>query len=523
MSRYPASKHFEKLYWKLKDLAPHADQNKSHIIVLSGERTGYRNDTDRELIFRQESNFFWLSGCDLPGSHLVLYYDFGRTSGSFKQHLFIPEEDPLEVLWSPAPPNMEEARKMYDVTEISFSKDFQSVLTDVLKNHPQHILHVLPSSSLYPSHPDTVATCLQPSTDQYLLTALHQVRLIKDEYEISLIRKANEISSRAHEVVMRLLGQGVRDLEIRSNGVPNGKKVNRPLMPHEWRIHHEAEAEAVFVASCRREGSIHQAYLPIVAASTRASTLHYCCNDKQFSWGPDIHSDADLEHDHQECLAPQVLLIDAGCEWRNYASDITRVTPVGNGGKFSPEARAIYATVLKMQLACIEAAKPGVHWDHLHLKSHEILVEELIKLGILVGDYKTVLESGVSAAFYPHGLGHSLGMDVHDCPSASKPTENKTIPASSSQNPEFYRYLRLRLPLAENMVVTIEPGCYFSPHQLAPVRNSPYINQQVLSRYEYVGGVRIEDVVLITANGCEVLTPVGKDIEWLEAVASGSI
>jgi Xaa-Pro dipeptidase len=109
--------------------------------------------------------------------------------------------------------------------------------------------------------------------------------------------------------------------------------------------------------------------------------------------------------------------------------------------------------VTNITQACIEAAKPGVHWDHLHLKSHEILVEEFIKLGIFIGDSKPVLESGVSAAFYPHGLGHSLGLDVHDVPSASKPARNDTIPESSSRNPEFYRYLRLRLPLRSNMVV----------------------------------------------------------------------
>ncbi|KAG8807823.1 hypothetical protein FRC17_004253 [Serendipita sp. 399] len=123
-------------------------------------------------------------------------------------------------------------------------------------------------------------------------------------------------------------------------------------------------------------------------------------------------------------------------------------------------------------------------------------------------------------------------MDVHDVPSASKPVDNKTIPAESSKNPEFYRYLRLRLPLEKHMVVskkklnpskTIEPGCYFSPYQLASVRNSPYVNAEVLSRYESVGGVRIEDVVLITDNGCDVLTTVRKDVEWIEAVASGSI
>ena len=99
--------------------------------------------------------------------------------------------------------------------------------------------------------------------------------------------------------------------------------------------------------------SVHQAYLPIVAASTRASTLHYCCNDREFSWGPvrphDHHNKNDFTHGHSKDLHPQVLLIDAGCEWNCYASDITRTMPVGNGGKFTPEARAIYELVLEMQ------------------------------------------------------------------------------------------------------------------------------------------------------------------------------
>ncbi|PVG02478.1 putative prolidase [Serendipita vermifera] len=516
--RYPALQHYKRLHQKLVEMVPPEAADKTHIIILTGESTGYRHDTDRELSFRQESNFFWLSGCDLPGSFLMLY---SMTPGSYISHLFIPEEDPLEVLWSPAPPSLAQAGDLYDVTNIGFSKDFTTSLTTVTSNITNHMIHVLPSSPLFPSQPTEVTSCLGSATSQYLLDALHQVRLIKDEYEIGLIKKANDISSRAHEVVMRLLGEGVKD-QAHQNTSTNG--IADPSLPSQWRITKEAEAEAVFVASCRREGSIHQAYLPIVAASTRASTLHYCCNDKEFAWGPNAHTRADLVHTHDHdhsCLAPQVLLIDAGCEWRNYASDITRVTPVGNGGKFTKEARDIYQTVLKMQLACIEAARPGVHWDQLHLKSHEVLVEELIKLGILKGEFETVLKSGVSAAFYPHGLGHSLGMDVHDVPSASKPSFNKTIPSSSTQNPEFYRYLRLRLPLEANMVVTIEPGCYFSPYQLAPVRNSPYIDHDVLSRYEEVGGVRIEDVVLITNTGCKVLTNVRKDIEWLESVASG--
>jgi Xaa-Pro dipeptidase len=115
-------------------------------------------------------------------------------------------------------------------------------------------------------------------------------------------------------------------------------------------------SDTIFLSLSLRYSAVHQAYLPIVAASTRASTLHYCCNDREFAWGP-VH-----DHDHQNKngfahgdtkeLNPQVLLIDAGCEWNCYASDITRTMPVGNGGKFTPEARAIYELVLEMQKVC---------------------------------------------------------------------------------------------------------------------------------------------------------------------------
>ncbi|KAG8891623.1 hypothetical protein FRB99_003444 [Tulasnella sp. 403] len=321
---------------------------------------------------------------------------------------------------------------------------------------------------------------------------------------------------------MRVLGKDAA-------GLIRGQKEG-VVVPGEWRIEKEAEAEAIFVASCRREGAVHQAYLPIVASAQRASTLHYCCNDREFAWGPLIHDhSSDIQQtsgtstDGSKVFIPQVLLLDAGCEWNNYASDITRTTPIGNGGRFTKEAREIYSLVLKMQNDAIASLKPGIHWDTVHRQCHVTLVKRFIELGIFKGTEEEVLKSGVSAAFFPHGLGHSLGLDVHDVPSASKPDAkfNMTIPSESAENPKFYTYLRLRLPLEAGMVLTVEPGVYFSPHLLAPVRNSPYIDQDVLSRYEGVGGVRIEDVLLITEEGSENLTTVGKDVEWIERVCSG--
>lgn len=223
-----------------------------------------------------------------------------------------------------------------------------------------------------------------------------------------------------------------------------------------------------------------------MAASTRASTLHYCCNDREFAWGP-VHP-----HDHQNKnefahrgtreFHPQVLLIDAGCEWDCYASDITRTMPVGNGGKFTSEARAIYELVLEMQkvrrtISCtlvspyliphllqasFDILQPGLHWDAVQLSCHRTLVRGFQRLGIFhspnslgSGSWNSeeaILASGVSSAFFPHGVGHSLGMDVHDVPSASKPAVNDSIKTISG-HPSFYDFLRLRLPLEAGMVV----------------------------------------------------------------------
>ncbi|KAJ3755989.1 metallopeptidase family M24-domain-containing protein [Lentinula raphanica] len=524
---YPASTHVLATFRELLKLLPTAEKAKPQVLLLAGETTPFRNDTDREMVFRQESNFFYLSGCTVPASYLLVAFQDGTgLSQKPSIELFIPKAELADMMWSVPPPSPEAAKQTHDVTRIDHPAAVPNAIQVLLKAFPDALFHTLPRGSpLFPTIPAEFTELVMSSenkdagiSDLFLLPALHQARLIKDQQEIDWIRKANEISSRAHEVVMRVLGKAK-----------------------------EAEAEAIFVASCRREGAIHQAYLPIVAASTRASTLHYCCNDREFAWGPvqphDHQNRNEFAHGGVRQLNPQVLLIDAGCEWNCYASDITRTMPVGNGGKFTPEARAIYKLVLEMQKVAMDMIKPGIHWDAIQLMCHRILVKGFQRLGIFKSpspsaissvapasdeawdpehDEEKILASGISSAFFPHGLGHSLGMDVHDVPSASKPAVNPTLNKGMAIGHEsFYTYLRLRLPLQKNMIVTVEPGCYFSPHLIAPVRDSKHINKEVLERYESVGGVRIEDVVLITEDGFENLTTVRSDTEWVEGVCSG--
>ncbi|KZP12432.1 Creatinase/aminopeptidase [Athelia psychrophila] len=536
---YPASQHVLKVYKKLIDLVPATEKSKTHIILLAGEVTPFRNDTDREIVFRQESNFYYLSGCTVPASYLLAVYQPDITANAkAKVQLFIPKAELADMMWSIPPPSLAAAKETHDVTTVEYTAALPDAIDLLLKSYPDALFHTLSRQSpLFPALPDEHANLILATTatitDFYLLSAIHRARLIKDASEIQAIKHANAISSRAHETVMRVLGAAVRGKITKGEGAG----VTRPLLPGEWLIEKEAEAEAIFVASCRREGSVHQSYLPIVAASTRASTLHYCCNDREFAWGPvhpdDHHNRNEFAHGGERDLTPQVLLIDAGCEWDCYASDITRTMPVGNGGKFTPEAKAIYELVLEMQKLSFEAIKPGLHWDAIQLICHRALVKGFQRLGIFKspnspnsGSWnaeEAIVASGISSAFFPHGVGHSLGMDVHDVPSASKPEDNETIKGPVLGHSSFYDYLRLRLPLEEGMVVTVEPGCYFSPHLLAPVRDSKHIDQEVLKRYESVGGVRIEDVILITKDGYENFTTVRSDVEWLEGVCSGEI
>ncbi|KAH9168519.1 Creatinase/aminopeptidase [Lactarius sanguifluus] len=556
---YPAQEHARKTLRKLAELLPPEEQTKPQIIVLVGSVTPYRNDTDRELPFRQESNFFYLTGCSVPSS-LLLLTATSATSDDPVTTLFIPEAEPADLIWSIPPPTLDVARETYDVTDVVYTSSFAPLFARVghgalaqtsgtsggnpfvhaisptlvaVTGGP--IVHTLPETAQFPSLPPFPPAVRKSST--CLLSALHRARLTKSAAEIARMRRANAISSRAHEVVMRVLGAGVHRALAGPQGSTQDAEAaaTRVPLPGEWLIEKEADAEAIFVASCRREGAVHQAYLPTVAASTRAAMLRYCCNDREFAWGPvaaHVHANrTELVRGSQQLL-PQILLIDASCEWDNYASDITRTVPVGNGGKFSPEARAIYELVHEMQTASFKAIRPGLHWDAVQLLCHRTLVRGFKRLGIFRAgvDEATLLAAGVSAAFFPYGVGHSLGLDLLDVPSASKPVHNPTIAQGSGGgsgtepgHEKFYEYLRLRLPLEEGMVVTVEPGIYFHHHWLATVRNSEFIDHEMLSRYEPVGGVRIEDVVLITSDGFENFTTVRSDVQWVEGVCSGEL
>jgi Xaa-Pro aminopeptidase len=233
---------------------------------------------------------------------------------------------------------------------------------------------------------------------------------------------------------------------------------------------HEYELEGRIISHCTAAGARFQAYSPIVGGGANACILHYINNDAPIA-------DGDL------------VLIDAGCELDCYASDITRTFPVN--GRFSAEQRALYELVLKTNEACIELIRPGLPWNAVHDLSVKMLTQGLVELGLLEGEVEALIESGAYREFYMHRIGHWLGMDVHDV-------------GNYKLNGEWR-------PLEPGMVMTIEPGLYISPH-----------NDRVEPRWRGIG-IRIEDDVLVTRDGAEVLTAgVPKSVDAIEALMAGN-
>jgi Xaa-Pro dipeptidase len=261
--------------------------------------------------------------------------------------------------------------------------------------------------------------------------------VVKTPYEVALIRKANEISTAAHINVMK--------------AARNAKT--------------ESELYGVWIKSCIERNAENQAYHSIVAAGENGATLHYVKNN-------------------DSTAGKDVLLLDAGCEVDCYASDITRTFPIS--GEFSRESLNIYNIVLSMQKKCMAAIKAGMKWDDIHELAHKVAIDGLLSLGLLRGDPADILKARTSVAFFPHGLGHYLGMDTHD---------TGGNPNYSDKDPMF-RYLRLRGVVPAGSVLTVEPGIYFCRFIIEPYlkdeAHKKFIDESVLEKYWSVGGVRIE-------------------------------
>jgi Xaa-Pro dipeptidase len=269
------------------------------------------------------------------------------------------------VIWNGRGSTLAEALVKYDVDEVYYSDEASDYITDwyhrSCNTGSLYILHDAQSSKRPFGRLNGVvdATSLQP--------AMNAARMIKDEHEIKLIKKANDISSKAHREVL--------------TNILNFKN--------------EAQVEGLFLDVCVSQQAKQQAYDPIAASGTNAGTLHYDANNEDFQ-------------------DRQLMCLDAGCEYELYASDITRTFPLSSRWP-SKEAANIYKLVERMQESCIKRLAPGVRYLDLHILAHQIAIDGLLAMGILHnGTKEEIYKAGTSRAFFPHGLGHHVGLEVHD-------------------------------------------------------------------------------------------------------------
>ncbi|CAN3374039.1 hypothetical protein DIURU_001755 [Diutina rugosa] len=440
---YPAKEHAQ----RVADHFKRKSNTKEGTLYVAGAVQECYSFSDSSKRFRQERYFFYLTGCETPGSHVTVDVASGRTT------LYLADIDEDDIMWSGYPISQADAAKRFHVDEVKYAVDLKTDL-EAAKG-PLLTVELNDMNSQFHD---------QLTVSQDFVWALDEARLIKDEFELELMRYAAAITDNCHRAVMEAT-------KIETN---------------------ECHIHAEFMYHALRQGSKAQSYDPVCCAGPNCSTLHYVTNDDDID---------DKKHS---------VLIDAGAEWMNYTSDVTRCFPIN--GTWTKEHLDIYNAVLRMQSETMAKMKPGQSWDELHLLAHRILIDEFLKLGIFKGDADEIFANKVSAPFFPHGLGHVLGLDTHDV--GGEPNYDDADP--------LLAYLRLRRPLQQGMVVTNEPGIYFSPFLLEkPLKDETmlkYINKDVVDKYWYIGGVRIEDDIVITKDGYENLTKITSDPVEIEKI-----
>ena len=398
--------------------------------MFSGSYKTRSNDT--EFPFRQNSNFYYLTGFREDNACLL----FVKKKKKCKIILLVEKKDKTKELWNGKRVGEKVAKKRFLVDEVyTYEK-----LSDLLKEN------MLEKSTMYYDFDLDYSKVKilkrftkNLSANKNIAKPIEAMRLIKSEAEIQLIKKALLITKEAHHRAMSLSSKLAYEYEL------------------------QAEIEYVF----KKNAAFSDAYTSIVACGNAANTLHYISNDKKL-------------------VAGELILIDAGCEYNYYASDITRTIPVS--GKFSSVQKELYEMVLDVELSIIKMIKPDMKRSDLQRKSEELLCQGMVNLGILKGKVKKLLKKKAHKKYYPHGIGHWMGIDVHDeCPYRDK--RGKEI------------------SLKSGMVMTIEPGIYIDEK-----------DKSVPKKYRGIG-IRIEDDILVTSYGYDNLSKdIAKTIEEIESI-----
>jgi Xaa-Pro aminopeptidase len=400
---------------------------KGGIAILPAAAEKQRN-SDVHYHYRPDSDFHYLTGFDEPESVAVLVP--GRAQAEYI--LFVRDRDPLRETWDGRRAGTEGATRDHGADDAFPIGDIDDILPGLMEQCSR-VYHTMGVHPEFDQHVIGWVNTLRGQAKQGMHTPqefvalehlLHDMRLYKSRPELAVMRRAAQVSVGAHIRAMKATRPGMREYEVMAE------------LLHEF---HRHDADI--------------AYHPIVGGGANACTLHYHENNAELC-------DGDL------------LLIDAGCEYRYYASDITRTFPVN--GRFSREQKAVYDVVLEAQDAAIAAVRPGNHWNAPHDAAVRAITQGLVRIGLLKGRVPTLIKDEAYKKFYMHRTGHWIGMDVHDVGDYKVGDEWRV--------------------LEPGMCLTVEPGIYI-----------PAGTRGVPKRWWNIG-VRIEDDVAVTADGCEMLT-----------------
>ena len=399
---------------------------KNSAVVIAGAAVQYRN-ADSSHAFRQDSNFWYLTGFNEPESTLVLLINESKDVQSIA---FVPKKDALKEIWDGYRAGPNGAVKDHGFDLAFDNTEIDERLPDLLAGYNQVFYPVGKSQKLDADVIDWIKTARSKDRHSSPIdiadasSKIGNERLIKDVDEIEIMKKACQISAEAHVEAMKFVKPGMNEQEL----------------------------EAFYQYQFSKRGGRFAAYTPIVAGGENACVLHYVENSKALK-------DGDL------------VLVDAGCEFELYASDITRTYPIN--GKFTAAQLAIYEVVLEAQQKSIEAVTVNNNVMDSQIISEKVITQGLIDLGILNGSMEELHETGAFKDFYMHKIGHWLGIDVHDA-------------GDYTEDGEYMKF-------KPGMVTTVEPGIYISS------------TANVKDQWKGIG-IRIEDNILVTAKGNQNLT-----------------
>jgi len=440
----------------------------SGLILIPGNTEASYNYPANTYHFRQDSDFLYFFGLDAPDLAGVMDVDTGE------DYIFGNDVDMDDIIWMGPQPTLHERALKVGVKNTSPFSALDGAIQDaLLKGKEIHILppyrgkNILLLERLF----NKAQGEIKKMVSEELVKEVIALRSVKENVEIEEIEMAMETAFEMHTTAMRMAMPGVVEREI--SGAIEG------------------------IALSKGTG----VSFPIIL-SIHGETLH--------------------NHYHGNTLETgRMMVTDAGAEsLLHYASDITRTVPVG--GKFDPRQKEIYEVVLKANVEAIQRIKPGEMYKSIHLDAARIIAQGMKDLGLMRGDIMEAVSQGAHALFFPHGLGHMMGLDVHDMEGLGE--NNVGYDQEVTRSDQFgLAFLRLGRRLEQGFVLTVEPGVYFIPALIDQWRSEnkfkDFINYDRVDLYKDFGGIRIEDDVLVTADGYRILgQPIPKTVAEIEQI-----